>query len=539
MEISVRPNILWISFEDTSPRFGCYGDSVARTPEIDALARDGRLYHKAFCTAPVCAPSRCSIITGMYAASIGAQHMRTTQAEFLSTPPYECVPPPFVRLIPEYLRAAGYFCTNNEKTDYQFTPPFTAWDQCGRQAHWRNRSPGQPFFAVFNLMGTHESQQWPEKGGPPRTDPAEVTLPPYLPDTLECRQALARQYDHLADNDRIAGDILRQLEEDGLAENTIVMCWSDHGEGLPRSKRWLYDTGLRVPLIVRWPDHITPGETTDQLVSMIDLGPTILSLAGISLPRHFQGEPFLGSEAVEREHIFATRDRYDEFHDCLRAVRDQDFKYIRNVLPEQPRALWNDYLHQHPIQQELFRLKRENRLTPEQEFFFFAPSRPPEELYDLKNDPWECVNLAAEPGFAGKLESLRGTLEDWQRDIGDLYREPESQMIERFWPRGVQPETTEPFVIALTEENPGIEPLTGDTATLSSPCLLQLFNPTQGASLGYSLETDGDQWQLYQGPFHLPPGTHLLRARSARIGFMPSPIRAITLIVQSAPGDAH
>lgn len=530
------PNILWISFEDTSPRFGCHGDPVARTPVVDALARDGRLYRNAFCTAPVCAPSRCSIITGMYAASIGAQHMRTSQAELLTTPPYECVPPPFVKLIPEYLRAAGYFCANNSKTDYQFTPPFTAWDECGGRAHWRRRSPGQPFFAVFNLMGTHESHQWPEQGGEPQTDPGTVTLPPYLPDTLECRKALARQYDHIGENDRIAGEILGQLDDDGVADNTIVMLWSDHGEGLPRSKRWPYDTGLRVPLIVRWPGNIPSGDVSDQLVSMIDLGPTILSLAGVALPRHFQGQPFVGPAAGEREFIFATRDRYDEFHDCIRAVRDRRFKYIRNICPEQPRALWNDYLHRHPIQQELFRLKREGRLTPEQEFFFFAPSRPPEELYRLEDDPWERVNLAADPAFAGELASLRRTLDEWQREIGDLYREPESQMIERFWPGGVQPVTAEPLVIALTDDDPGIVPLAGGEATLGSPCLIQLHGPTQGASIGYTLEKGESGWRLYQGPFPLPSGEHSLRVRAERIGYAPSGERSICLkIVEKVP----
>ncbi len=542
-----RPNILWISFEDTSPRLGCYGDTVAQTPVIDSLAAGGRLYQNAFSTAPVCAPSRCSIITAMYAAAIGAQHMRTGQNNPeapRNIPSYECVPPPFVKLIPEYLRAAGYFCTNNEKTDYQFASPFTAWDERGRDAHWRHRDPDQPFFAVFNPTGTHESHQWAVRGEP-RTDPSTVTLPPYLPDTPECRRALARQYDNLAESDRYAGELLSQLEEDGLAENTVVMFWSDHGEGLPRSKRWPYDTGIHVPLIVRWPGRIAPGEISDQLVSLIDLGPTVLSLAGIPLPRHFQGKPFLGPEAVVRDHVFATRDRYDEFYDCIRAVRSRRFKYLRNLFPEQPRALWNDYLHRHPIQQELFRRKREGTLTPLQDEIFFAPSRPPEELYDLEADPWEMNNLAAGPEWKGELTALRAVCDDWQSEVGDLYREPEEQLSERFWPGGHQPVTASPYIIGLDEENHGLSPFTGDAATLQASCLVQLYSPTHGASMAYSLDPPGEdvegaegvesaeepRWKLYAGPFALPPGTHTLRARCIRIGYAPSATRSITLHV--------
>ena len=270
-----QPNILWISLEDTSPRFGCYGDEIARTPNIDRLAAESRKYPNAFSTAGVCAPSRSAIITGMYQTSIGTHHMRTAHTN-QHTPelptPYSAVPPPHVKTFTEYLRANGYYCTNNQKTDYQFTPPLTAWDECNNQAHWRNRSADSPFFSVFNPTVTHESGMWPNNrpSVDDPTDPDQVTLPPYLPDTSKTRQALARHYDNLTLADERVGQILGELEEDGLAENTIVFLWSDHGEGLPRGKRWPYDAGIRIPLIVRWPRELMAGSTSEKLISLVD-----------------------------------------------------------------------------------------------------------------------------------------------------------------------------------------------------------------------------------------------------------------------------
>ena len=323
------PNILWISLEDTSPRFGCYGDAVARTPNLDKLAAQGCRYPNAFSTAGVCAPSRACIITGMYSTAIGTHHMRTQQPPIPDRPgSYEVVIPHYAKLLPEYLRGAGYFCTNNEKTDYQFKAPFTAWDENGGQAHWRNRpDKDQPFFAVFNPVYTHESKMW-ESDEALVTNPDDVTLPPYLPDTPEARRALARHYDNIERDDNRVGELLAQLEADGLADNTIVVIWSDHGEGLPRAKRWPYDAGIRIPFIVRWPGQLEAGSVNEKLVSLVDLAPTMLHLAGVPLPRHLHGEDFLG-EAPHREFIFAHRDRHDQSYDMVRAARDVQFKYIR------------------------------------------------------------------------------------------------------------------------------------------------------------------------------------------------------------------
>src|SRR5687768_3285557 len=225
---ATRPNIVWISNEDMSPHLGVYGDSMARTPTLDRFAAQAIRFTHAFSTAPVCAPSRAAIITGMYQTTIGAHHMRTTEDRVPELPgPYLAVPPFYVKAFPEYLRAAGYYTTNRAKTDYQFGEPFTIWDELGQRAHWRGRrDKSQPFFSVFNLGVTHESQIFPSSparaGKPLVTDPARVVVPPYYPDTPLVRQELARMYDHIADMDGQVGEILRQLDSDGLADNTIV-----------------------------------------------------------------------------------------------------------------------------------------------------------------------------------------------------------------------------------------------------------------------------------------------------------------------------
>jgi arylsulfatase A-like enzyme len=437
-----RPNILWISFEDTNPFYGCYGDQTARTPNLDKLAKDGITFSNCYSTAGVCAPARSAIITGMYPTSIGTHHMRTAHVNEncpdLPTP-YSAVVPHYVKAFPEYLRAAGYFCTNNVKTDYQFDPPSTAWDELSEQAHWRNRpDPDQPFFAVFNPTRTHESGMWEDRTPEVEIDPADVRVPPYFPDTPKVREAIARMHGNVAKSDQQLGELLAQLEEDGLTENTIVMHWSDHGP-MPRGKRWPYDSGIRVPLIIKWPagagnggatvgesqayekvqnavaaagggpgaskatvnaagGHLAkdggsiceprpaisgfaPGATTDHLVSTIDLGPTVLSLAGLAVPPYMQGRAFMGSAAgEERRYIFATRDRYDTSYDMIRAVRDHRFKYLANHYLNQERLVWVPYRNRHPIMQELYKGYLGNSLNTSQRALF--EPRSAEELYD-------------------------------------------------------------------------------------------------------------------------------------------------------------
>ncbi len=510
-----RPNIVWISTEDLSPRLGAYGDPLANTPNIDRLAREGARYTNAFTTAGVCAPSRSAIITSMYQTAIGTHHMRTSWVGPGLTP-YSAVPPPYVKAFTEYLRAAGYYTTNNSKTDYQFAPindsrqPLTAWDDSSPSAHWRNRpDPNQPFFAVFNSIRTHESKVWPDSTEPAVLDPARVTVPPYYPDTPVVRRDIARHYDNIARMDVWVGEILAQLEADGLMDNTIIFFWGDHGDGLPRAKRWLYDSGLHVPLIVRFPDGRNAGRADDRLLSLLDLGPTVLALAGVDLPVHFQGRPFLGvSAAPEREYIFAARDRHDESYDMVRAARDKRFKYIRNYYPLLPYVLNIPYRDRMPLMQELLRLNAEDKLEGPQKLWFRHP-RPPEELYDTQADPHEINNLAHDPAFQEVMKRMRRAMDAWRADVGDLGDIPESEMIERMWPGGVQPMTVAPTI--ATREGAGDREL-----------LVTIYSPTQGASIAYTLEPGDDpHWLLYTGPLRVnAPAT--IRARTVRYGWAES-----------------
>jgi len=518
-----RPNILWISFEDTNPFYGCYGDAVARTPNLDRLASQGCRWTQCFATAGVCAPARSAVITGMYPISIGTHHMRTTHAN-RATPelptPYSAVVPHYVKCFSEYLRAEGYFCANNVKTDYQFDPPLTAWDECSGSAHWRNRpDPDQPFFAVFNPTRTHESGMWPEKCPEPAFDPADMVLPPYFPDTPKVREAMARMYTHIEQSDRELGQILQQLEDDGLADNTYVFHWSDHGP-LPRGKRWPYDSGIHVPLLARGPG-IGAGRVKEDLVSTIDLGPTMLSLAGIDIPTHLQGRAFLGPRtAAPREYVYAARDRYDEAYDMIRAVRDKRWKYIRNLRPELPYLLWIPYRNKHPIVQEMWRLHLAGELNEPQSLMF--QSRPPEELYDTDADPCEINNLARSPGHAADLTRLRAALDAWLLEVGDWGEVPESEMVRQWYPDGRQPQTAAPLAIPICADNPGIEPAIG-AVSFRSPLLIQLHCATQGASVAYTFESgDTPHWRLYTQPLRIEPGKALLRARAIRIGYRES-----------------
>ncbi|MFA7155696.1 MAG: sulfatase, partial [Proteiniphilum sp.] len=340
-----RPNILWISTEDFSPHLGCYGDELARTPNIDLLAAEGIRYTNVFTTAAISAPCRAGIITGMYQTSIGCMHMRTTSYRRSVENPVEftAVPPHYVKAFTEYLRANGYYCTNNSKTDYQFAKdpvPESIWDECGNQAHYKNRpDKNQPFFAVFNYTGTHESRNWDISRV--KTDPDKVKVPPYYPDTDIVRRNLAKMYDNTARLDSVVGRLLDELEKEGLVNNTVIFFWGDHGDGLPRAKRWLYDSGLNIPLIIRFPDKRDAGSVNNDLISSIDLGPTVLSLSGTPVPVHMQGQPFLGFQAGEaREYVFAARDRVDESYDMMRSVRNKKYLYIQNYYPNEPLSVW-------------------------------------------------------------------------------------------------------------------------------------------------------------------------------------------------------
>ena len=536
MPDDARPNILWVSFEDTNPFYGCYGDPVARTPNVDRLAGGGCRWPNAFSTAGVCAPARSAVITGMYPTSIGTMHMRTAHTN-PATPemptPYSAVVPHYVKCFTEYLRAAGYYCTNNVKTDYQFDPPLTAWDELSNEAHWRNRpDPDQPFFAVFNPTRTHESGMWPEKCPEVTFDPEAIELPPYFPDTPKVRQAMARMYTNIEYCDGVLGQLLDQLEEDGLDDDTIVFHWSDHGP-LPRGKRWPYDAGIGVPMIVRWPGELEEGCVDERLVSTVDLGSTVLSLAGVEIPYHVQGQAFLGEQEAEpREYVFAARDRYDESYDMIRAARDKRFKYIRHYRPDLPYLLWIPYRNRHPILQEMWRLHMAGELEGPQELMF--EPRPVEELYDTQRDPWEIGNLADDPAYAPELERLREALDDWRDEVGDMGEIPEAEMVRQWYPNGQQPQTAAVVCVPICAASPGEEPAP-EGGTFRAPVLVQLHCATQGASIAYTLdEGEKPRWQLYTGPLLLPEGKTVLRTRAIRIGYRESEERVVTLTVEPA-----
>jgi arylsulfatase A-like enzyme len=344
-----RPNILILMAEDMSARVGAFGDPVATTPNLDRLAASGVRFPNTFTTAGVCAPSRAAHITGMHQVSIGAQHMRARSFEPM---PYRAVPPPDVKAYPELLRMASYYTLTNHKLDYQFsdygagTGPFTIWDYEGDDPDWNRREEGQPFFALINFGMTHESRMFyknvekqNEAGWKQMTDAADVTVPPYYPDTPVIRRDIAQQYDNVHEMDRVVGEWLQRLEEDGLAENTIVIWTTDHGDGLPRAKREIYDSGIRVPMILRLPKKLQPpggihGVSEDRrLVSFIDFAPSVLAWAGVAAPDYMQGQPVLADQDMQRDFVFASKDRLDEMPFRERAVRDGQFKYIFNHRP--------------------------------------------------------------------------------------------------------------------------------------------------------------------------------------------------------------
>jgi N-sulfoglucosamine sulfohydrolase len=428
-----KPNILWITCEDTSPYLGCYGDPFAVTPHLDRLAGEGIRYTNAYSTAPVCSPSRSCLITGMYATSLGTQHLRS-----------EVRLPRQIEPFPKLLRYAGYYCSNNFKEDYNFKDS-TIWDDSSPTAHWRNRPAGQPFFSVFNIMTTHQGEvngsdeEFAAKYGSKlkpgeRHDPNRLSLPPFYPDTPMVRDIWARYYDLITIMDKQVGERLAQLEQDALTQSTIVFFFADHGLGLPRFKRTLYDTGLRVPLIVRVPAlyqklaPLAPGGSTDQLVSFVDFAPTVLALAGVPAPAHMQGKPFLGeSPAAARDCIYGASSRVDEAYEMSRCIRDKRYKYIRNFMPHLPYVQPSTYCDQAEIMQELRKVSAAGGMAGIEKPFW-EPTKPREELYDTLLDPIEVRNLAGAPEHRDRLESMRRRLWDWMMQTHDTGLLPEADM---------------------------------------------------------------------------------------------------------------
>ena len=509
-----RPNILWIVAEDMSATIPMFGDSTIQTPNISRLAYEGVRYTNMYSVSGVCAPSRFAIATGTYPTSGGALHMRTgSRAEYMESIgviPYEAVPAPDVRMMSEVLRAHGYYTTNNSKQDYQFNAPVTAWDENSNQAHWRDRSEDQPFFAVFNFGITHESQIWRQAEDSLWVDPdLDVPVPPYLPNTEVTRKDVRRMYSNIQRLDYQIGQLLQTLEADGLLEETIVFFYSDHGGPLPRQKRQLYDSGLHVPLIIRFPDAQLAGSTDPQLISFVDLAPTVFSMANIPLPAYLEGQAFLGVQraALPRQYIHAAADRFDTEYDTKRAVRDQRYKYIRNFRPERGYYLAVTYREQMASMQELLRL-RDAGLLDSLQAQWFRSSKPVEELFDTHTDPHELYNLADSSAYADQLLAMRQELEAWMTTTGDPGTMPEMDFVATLWPGHVQPQTSE--VTFHVDE-----------------ALIHLTSLTDGASIGYQILEPGTDssthWQVYTEPLRLTEQQRI-RAVAHRIGYTPSAI---------------
>ncbi len=414
-----RPNVLWIIGDDLSPDLGYYGNNTVKTPNLDKLASEGARYTQMFTTAPVCSPSRSAFMTGMYQTSIGAHQHNTPDKKPL---------PNGVKTLTDYFRAAGYFTSNTNgdfiepgKTHYNFIDenPFDGTD-------WRQRKSGQPFYAQVNFHEPHRRFLRDPKNP---IDPNKVELPSYYPDYPLSRRDWADYLESIQILDQKVGEVLQRLEADGLAENTIVVFMGDHGRAHVRDKQFLYDGGIQIPLIIRWPGHIKPGSVNNDLVSAIDLAPTSLNLSGIPVPQHMQGQAFLGPDSKSREYVVAARDRCDETFDRIRCVRTKKFKYIRNFYPDLPYKQGNLYKqNNYPVTALLDVLYAEGKLSPAQARFM-APKRPFEELYDLENDPDEIHNLVDNEEHKATLETLRYTLDTWITDTKDQGEIPENRKI--------------------------------------------------------------------------------------------------------------
>ena len=440
-----RPNILWLSCEDISPHLGCYGYDNAVTPTLDGLAKRGFRFDKAYTTPGVCAPNRSSMITGIYAPSLGTHHMRSggEGTERSDKPDL----PPQITCFPEILREAGYYCTNNGKEDYNFETERQIWHESNRDdAHYAHRSdPDQPFFAVFNYGDTHEGSTrdtgeehlelidhlTPDQ----RQDPDELTPPPYYPDTEEVRRQWAEYYELITELDYWIDAKLQELEDAGHAGDTIVFFWSDHGVGFPRAKRWLYESGTHMPLIVYVPEkyqHLVdeePGSVISRLVNSLDLGPTALNLAGQKIPEHMQGQPFLGPDLPEPlKYVYGARDRMDERYDIIRMVHNGRYQYFRNYEPYKPYHQFMNTPAKGHIMAELRRAER-NGTLPSTAWWFAADSKPEEELYDVEEDPHQVNNLAGDPEYDEILTELRGAHREWMFRARDLGLIPEPELV--------------------------------------------------------------------------------------------------------------
>jgi len=522
-------NVIWISCEDMGPVLSSYGVKEISTPNIDKLAEEGIKYTNAYSTVGVCAPSRFSIITGMYPARLGAHNMRTgnfytykdpdkltykqnkgvIDKSGINVPEYEVVTPTNIKAFTEYLRNENYYCINNNKCDYQFNSPFTAWDEVSGNISYKDRPKNTPFFYVKNLMVTHESRIWLRKNEPITVNKDILKIPTYYPDIPEVRNDIAIKYSNIQEMDRQVGEIISDLEKNDLLDKTIIFFWSDHGGNLLRQKRAVGNSGLKVPLIIRFPDGYRSGEVDNRIVSLMDLGPTTMSLLGIKPPSFLDGKAFLGKYKTKpRNYAFGSADRFDESTDMQRSVIDGRFVYIKNFMPELPLIYRNKYREQVSMNKKIIQMDRDDELIGDSKYIFMK-SKQDEELYDLKFDPYEVNNIANNPDYKDKLIELRNALNTWQYEIDDKGFINESELINEFWPNMIQP-ITKPVEITVSDN------------------VISLKCETKGASIGYQIgaQIGSQNWKLYNKPFDLS-SNQKLATRAIKIGYKASTISNI------------
>ncbi|GAB5517887.1 MAG: sulfatase [Rhodothermales bacterium] len=490
------PNILWITAEDIGPAWGAYGYPDAVTPHLDRLAAQSLVYTRAYATAPICAPARSALITGVHATTMGTQHLRSIVQR-----------PEAITPLPVLMRAQGYYTSNNSKTDYNFSAD-GLWSANGSDAHWRNRPDSMgPFFSVFNYGTTHEGQVEttdPQRWATPEQlhDPASVTLPPFHPDTQEMRRLWARQHDLITAFDAQVGELLDDLEADGLAENTIVFVFGDHGYGLPGYKRWLTHGGLHVPFLVHVPEayrHLVPGSptgTTDQLVNFADVAPTVLNLVGADVPSTVEGQAFLGQEVPEpRDYVFAARSRADDVYDMGRAVSDGRYLYVRHFMPHRPYVVDAVIFGERKSSiAELRALREAGALSLEHEAYYFDP-RPTEALYDLRADPHNLTNLAQAPEQAEVVSNMRQAVREWMLRTRDTGLLPEAELMIRSanttpynYMRSVPEATFAEWVDAAWQrDSDALSSITDDDAVVRYWATMHLMNESPTDSLKHAI----------------------------------------------------
>lgn len=531
-----KPNIIWFVAEDLSPRFSFYGDSIALTPAIDAIADKGIVYENSFTVAGVCAPSRSAMITGCYPSSIGTQHMRQKKGviPLPGVPNYNAVPPPDIKAFPELLRANGYWTASYTKLDYQFGDPFTVWDSVSENPSWRQRSKAdkkKPFFIYNTYEITHEVNIWPDstktnffkeynidvsklatdvQRRPPLDSLGriikleDVVVPPYFPDTDLARDHIRRLYYNTMRMDQQIAKVLADLKEDGLEENTILFFMSDHGDCLPRGKRWLYDSGTKSPLVVYIPEKYLPkgfkqpGRDSN-LYSYLDLPPTVLEMAGVKIPDWIQGKSIFSElKNNPRKYVYGSRDRMDNRYDIRRAIRSKQFKYIKNFEPEKPYQQQITFLERMPLMHQILEMKKQGALNKVQ-MAWLADSKPADELYDIEKDPYEIDNLAADSSYSDIKSSLEKDLMAWMVDIDDMYQIDEQTQAEKAWPNGVQPKTNSVNFKQDKEK-------------------LLLSCDTEGATIAYR-EKGAERWEIYTDSIDIENIETPIEAKAVRYGY--------------------